>query len=173
MIRPELLAHFKKYREVIAAIVFAFAGLWAMTWGGWFWQGVGALILLIGAALAYTALRRMRFATDEIGPGVVEVDERQISYFSAYDGGSVSINQLARISIIGNQGGQWGDTKHWVLEEDGGMLLTIPAAASGAEKLIDAFTALDGLNLDRASAALNSSKNDASVIWQRPRTALH
>ncbi|MCY4335551.1 MAG: hypothetical protein OXC60_12890 [Litoreibacter sp.] len=173
MIRPELTAMFQKYREVIAATAFALAGLWAMTWGGWFWQGVGAIVLLIGAALAYTALRRMRFATDEIGPGVVEIDERQISYFSAYEGGVVSINQLARISIIGNQGGQWGDTKHWLLEEDGGTLLTIPASASGADKLVDAFTALDGLNLDRASAALNSAGAAPQVIWQKPRTALH
>ncbi|MEM7473264.1 MAG: hypothetical protein AAF340_18095 [Pseudomonadota bacterium] len=173
MIRPEVAAMFTKYREVIAAIAAAFAGLWVMSWTGWFWTGIGAVILLAGATLAYTALRRMRFQSEQIGPGVVEIDERQISYFSAYEGGAVSINQLARISIIGDQGGQWGDAKHWVLEEDGGALITIPSSAAGAEKLIDAFAALDGVDFDRASKALNSPGATPHVIWQKPRTALH
>ena len=173
MIRPELIQRFKKYREVIAAVFFAFVGIWVMSWGVWFWQGVGALVLLTGAALAYTALRRMRFQTDQVGPGVVEVDERQISYFSAYEGGAVSIEALARITCVTTDTGPWAEDLHWVLEEDGGSTLTIPNSAAGTEKLFDAFAALPGVDYAKATKAMESTENDSYVSWAKPRTSLH
>lgn len=173
MIRPEVLAFFRKYSEAIAGILVALIGLWLALRSGWFWTGIGIIIAGMGAGLTFTACRRLLFKTDQIGPGVVEIDERQISYFAAYDGGVVSIESLARITAISTDEGPWADDLHWVLEEDGGTILTIPNSAAGAEQLFDAFSALDGVDYSMATKALGATSNDSYVIWAKPRAALH
>jgi len=173
MIRPEVVALFRKYAEVIAGLIIAVVGFWLLTRTDWFWKLIGGLVMGFGLVMFTTALRRIAFKTDQIGPGVVEVDERQISYFSAYDGGAVSIEALTRITVISSDQGPWADDMHWVLEEDGGTMLTIPNSATGTEKLFDAFSALDGVDYTMATKALGSTENDSYVIWAKPRKALH
>lgn len=173
MIRPEVLTVLQKYSELLAGLATALIGVWFMTRIGWFWIALGALVVFAGLGLAYTAWRRRAFATDQIGPGLVEVDERQISYLAAYEGGAVSINQLARITAVSNTEGPWAEDLHWVLEEDGGATLTIPNSAAGAEQLFDAFAALDGVDYAAATKAMGSTNHDSFVIWSKPRAALH
>jgi len=173
MIRPEVLAVFRKYSEVILGLVLAGLGGWVLLRSGWFWMLVGAAVMLAGLALAYIAWRKLAFRSNEVGPGVVEVDERQISYFSAYEGGAVSIEALSRITVITNDEGPWAEDMHWVLEEDGGSRLVIPNSAAGAEKLFDAFSALPGVDYTMAARAMGSTQNDSYVIWAKPRAALH
>ncbi len=173
MIRPEILTTLRKYSEVFVGLALAGLGGWILLRSGWFWMLIGGLLLLAGAGLAYIAWRKLAFRSEEVGPGVVEVDERQISYFSAYDGGVVSINQLARISAVtGAKGGPPHDV-HWVLEEDGGTRLIIPNSAAGAEQLFDAFSALDGVDYASATRAVGAMKHQSLVIWSKPRAALH
>ena len=173
MIRPEAAAFFKRHSEIFAGLIIALIGLWLATRIGWFWTAIGVIIALMGLGLAFTAFRRLIFKTDQIGPGVVEVDERQISYFSAYEGGTVSIETLARITAITTDEGPWADDLHWVLEEDGGTTLTIPNSAAGAEQLFDAFAALDGVDYSMATKAMGTTSHDSFVIWSKPRAALH
>lgn len=173
MIRPEVTALFRRYAEVIAGALIAAIGFWLLTRPNVLAKIIGALVMGTGLVMAAAALRRIAFKTDQIGPGVVEVDERQISYFSAYDGGSVSIEALARITVVTTDDGPWSDDMHWVLEEDGGTMLTIPNSASGTEKLFDAFAALDGVDYSMATKAMGSTDNDSYVIWSRPHNALH
>ncbi len=173
MIRPEVTAFFKKYSEIFAGLIVAFVGLWLATRLGWFWTALGVVIASMGLGLVFVAFRRLIFKTDQIGPGVVEVDERQISYFSAYDGDVVSIESLARITAVTSSEGPWADDLHWVLEEDGGTTLTIPNSASGAEQLFDAFAALDGVDYSMATRAMGTTSHDSFVIWSKPRAALH
>jgi len=104
---------------------------------------------------------------------VVEVDERQISYYAAYEGGAISINQLARVTILSADTGPWAEDLHWLLEEDGGGRLMIPNSASGAEKLFDALSALNGVDYAAATRAMASTQPDAIVLWSKPRAALH
>ncbi len=173
MIRPEILALLKKYAEPLVGLAVFAVGFWFLTYVGWFWKVIGAIIIFAGLGLFTTSLRRITFRTDQIGPGVVEVDERQISYFSAYEGGVVSIESLARITAITNDQGPWADDLHWVLEEDGGTVLTIPNSATGSSKLFDAFSALDGVDYSMATKAMGTTQNDSYVIWSKPRAALH
>ena len=173
MIRPEIRAGFIKFREVVGGCALALFGVWLALLGGWFWTGLGVIVVMLGVALSLNALRRLRFQTDQVGPGVVDVDERQISYYAAYEGGAVSINQLARVTILSDDAGPWADDLHWLLEEDGGARLLIPNSASGAEKLFDALSALNGVDFAAATRAMTQTTPDAVVLWSKPRTTLH
>ena len=138
-IRPEVRELLTRWSEVIAATLIMLVGLWFLFADQWIWQGLGLIIALIGAILGFAAWRRTRFAALVAGPGLVEVDERQISYFAPYEGGAVSIDMLARVTAVAPVKGGGPDDLTWVLEEDGGVTLTIPNAASGAQHLFDAF----------------------------------
>ncbi len=173
MIRPEVIALFRRYAEVIAGALIAAIGIWLLTRPNVLAKIIGALVLGTGLVMAAAALRRIAFKTDRIGPGVVEVDERQISYFAADQGGAVSIEALVRVTVVTTSDGPWAEDMHWLLEEDGGARLLIPNAATGTEKLFDAFAALDGVDYSMATKAMGSVGNDSYVIWAKPRAALH
>jgi hypothetical protein len=172
-IRPELRLAFARWSEVIAGLAVAALGALTASQGGYFWIAIGGLIAIFGAVIAYAAWRRMGLATDKIGPGVVEVDERQISYFGAYDGGTVAVDSLARVTAMTNSQGPWAEDLFWVLEEDGGNTISIPNSAAGADNLFDAFSALPGVDFAAATRALGSTQNDSYVIWSKDPARLH
>jgi len=172
-IRPEVQALLNKWREVLAAAGVILAGLWFLTSSQWLWQALGVVITVAGLGLGFVAFRRARFATQADGPGVVEVDERQISYYAPEHGGVVSIEMLARVSAVSPKDSAGPDALNWVLEEDGGTTLVIPNAAAGAQNLFDAFAALPGVDYAKAQKALAEMSGDSFVIWTKPRAALH
>lgn len=172
-IRPEAAKFLRSYAEVFAGGLIALIGLYNILRPGWVLQALGVVCILAGGAIAYTAFRRARFPAAKDGPGVVEVDERQISYFSAYSGGAVSIEALARIRIETTDSGPWGEDMYWIFEEDGGNTLHIPASASNIEGLFDAFSALDGVNYDAVTKATGSTENGEFLIWSKQRAQLH
>lgn len=172
-IRPEAQALLRKWSEVIGACVITLVGIWLIFSGQWIWQAMGVFIAGVGLVLSVSAYRRTKFTSLAAGPGMVEVDERQISYFAPFDGGAVSIDLLARVTAVSPKAGRGPDDLTWVLEEDGGATLTIPNAASGAQDLFDAFAALPDVNYSNAQKALEDQSGDSFVIWAKPRTALH
>ncbi|MFY0692912.1 MAG: hypothetical protein JXR14_13450 [Paracoccaceae bacterium] len=168
-LRPEAVAALKRWGEVIAGGVIMALGLWTLAGSGWVMQATGAGLLLLGAAMAFAAWRRAKFSGFTGGPGVVEVDERQISYFGAYEGGAVSLEMLARVTMLNDNRGQ----PVWLFEEDGGQSLSIPAAAAGADQIYDALSALPGLDYEAANRAMRAGSNESFVIWAKPHTRLH
>ena len=107
------------------------------------------------------------------GPGVVEVDERQITYFAPLGGGAVSINDLARVTILTNDQGPFAEDIHWLLEENGGLRLLIPNSAEGAAQLFDALAPLKGVDFEAAIRAMGSTTPDSFVIWAKEPVRLH
>ncbi|MEM8731925.1 MAG: hypothetical protein AAGF79_18590 [Pseudomonadota bacterium] len=165
-IRPEALAQLNKWRDVL--IGGGLAGL-GLSWGigpggllGW----VGWVLVVAGAALAVTGLRRMRFRQDGQGPGVVQVVEGKISYFGPLDGGAVAASEVERLIFD-----PASSPACWVLEQPGSAPLHIPVNAAGSEALFDAFGALPGLDTRRLLSHLDADASAAVVIWER-RTAL-
>jgi len=73
--RPEVKALLLRWREVALALAGAAFGLWVATRGGWFYAVLGAALLAFALGLALSAWRRMRFAQEDVAPGLVEVDE--------------------------------------------------------------------------------------------------
>ena len=180
IIRPEAQAFLTRWRDVILGAGIGALGLW---WGltsmglvmvfGW------ALVVL-AAMLIWSAWQRMGFATSGEDPGLVDVLEGQISYFSAQAGGFASLSELVEIRIL-----QAGSQRSWVLISQGWPDLVIPVGAAGAEKLFDAFAALPGLTGGMLVAALQTEGGTpagpglptgvvhlprARTVWKRPET---
>ena len=172
MIREGARAALWQWREVIAAGVVAALGLWVATGGGWVLVPFGLLVAAFGAGLAVQGWRRMRFAQGADAPGIVEVDEGQISYMGPEVGGFVSVPELVELRLVALRG-----RRLWRLKQADGQALLVPVDAAGAEALFDVFAALPGMDMPGLLAALSpEGASDGrglvvgeamQVIWRR------
>ena len=172
MIRADLRADLWRWREVIGAGAVAALGLWVASGGGYLLVPIGLCIVALGAGLAMQGWRRLRFAQGGDAPGVVSVDEGQISYMGPQLGGFVSVPELAELRLITLRG-----RRLWRLRQVDGQVLLIPVDAAGAEGLFDVFATLPGMDMAALLAAL-APQGDGSgrglvageqmvVIWRR------
>ncbi|MDZ4134575.1 MAG: hypothetical protein U1D06_03135 [Paracoccaceae bacterium] len=182
-LRPEAIAALRRWREVALAAGLAALGLRGMLAGGYVLLPAGALLVALGVGLGLLALRRLRFAQDGDAPGVVEVDEGQISYYGPASGGFVALPDLAELRLITLHGARF-----WRLKQADGQALLIPVSANGAERLFDAFAALPGMDTQALVAALAVASVSTAggravmlagdttmigpVIWRRPARAV-
>ena len=168
LLRPQARAVLWRWREGwIGAAVLALGGWWAIGFLGLL-QWVGFAVALIGLALIVTGVQRGRFRNGQDGPGVVQVDERQIAYFGPLTGGVVALGDLSRIAID-----RTGHPAHWVLGQPGQPDLLIPLNARGSDQLFDAFASLPGMRTEHMLAQMRSDAADTVVIWQKRTNALH
>lgn len=176
-VRPEARAAFWRWREVIVAGGFAGFGLWLMLLGGFLLLPLGAVTTVLAFGFGLLALRRLRFAQSGDAPGVVELDEGQISYFGPTFGGALALRELSELRLITQFG-----RRMWRLRQHDGQALLIPVEAAGAERLFDAFAALPGMDTAALVAALSPQEAgggqgltlaaDSRVIWQHPARAV-
>lgn len=159
LVRPELAALLSRGREVLAAASLGLFGLWLFWLGGWLLQAVGLVALVVAAGWGFQAWRRMRFAQDGEAPGIVEVDEGQISYFGPVTGGAVSLPDLVELRLLTLRG-----RRVWRLKQSDGQALLIPVEARGAEALFDAFAALPGLDTGDLVAALQGGAAEGARV---------
>ena len=172
LIRPEAQRALWRWREVaLGALVLAF-GLWLMRLGGYLLLPLGAVVGLAGLSLAVLAWRRLHFVAAGDAPGVVQVDEGQVSYMGPQVGGFVSLRDLVELRLISIRG-----RRLWRLKQADGQALLIPVEAAGAEALFDAFSSLPGLSsagLVQALAPVAGAGSRAvlaggenRVVWRR------
>ncbi|MCU9838690.1 hypothetical protein OEZ49_13000 [Ruegeria sp. WL0004] len=161
-IRPEARAALWRWREVLAGIAIALVGLSWITGPGGLLGWVGWPTLLAGTGLTVVGLQRARFRTGSGGPGVVTLDEGEITYMGPLTGGSVAAADIERLTLDPAL-----MPAHWVLERPGQPPLLIPVNAEGAEALFDVFASLPGLRTERMLAELNGAPRHAVVIWER------
>ncbi len=166
MIRPELAARLRPWAETGAALAATAFGLWVFSLGGWILWPLGAAIAAAAALWALDARRRMRFAHDALGPGMVELDEGAIRYLSPNRllGGEISLRELAEIRLMRLNG-----RRHWRLKSTDGQALLIPVDSAGAEYLASAFAALPGIDMGQVSAALAPDAPTIQTVWTRTR----
>lgn len=172
MIRPEAQAALWRWREVAVGVAVLGFGLWLMRLGGYLLLPLGAAVGLGGVALGVLAWRRLRFVPVGEAPGVVQLDEGQVSYMGPQVGGFVSLRDLAELRLISMRG-----RRLWRLKQTDGQALLIPVEAAGAEALFDAFSSLPGLSSADLLAALAPSPGTGSravmaggenrVVWRR------
>lgn len=166
-IRPEVRAALRKWRDVLIGACLLLLGLyWASGFGILRWVGV-ALAILAGA-LVYSGLQRARFLSGKDGPGVVSLDEGQISYFGPMSGGLVSIRDLSLLMLDPTQ-----KPPVWVLQQPGQADVYIPVNAEGADILFDAFAALPNIRTAHMLATLKSTPDHPVVIWAKSAKQLH
>ncbi|WP_108485175.1 hypothetical protein [Oceaniglobus ichthyenteri] len=169
LIRPELRAALWPWRE---ALLGGAITLWALYWiisSPGLLRWIGVALLIGGAALAMQGIQRARFPSDGDGPGVVEVDERQITYFGPGPGGgaAISIDALVRVEFATRP------TRQWLFHSDGSAPLSVPSDAAGADALFDALSALPGFDTQSAIRAARSNAPAVTPVWQRDRLRLH
>ncbi|MGB8813007.1 MAG: hypothetical protein WCC57_07460 [Paracoccaceae bacterium] len=179
LFRPEAMTALLRWREVALAVLVAAWGAWLVGLGGYVLVPFGAVVAALGLGLGVLAWRRLRFGQGVGAPGVVEVDEGQISYYGPSFGGFVALPELAELRLMAMQG-----QRYWRLKQADGQMLMIPVEATGAERLFDAFAALPGMDSQALVAAISPVVGKTAgarglalvddtamigpVIWRRP-----
>lgn len=164
-IRPEVRASLARWREVIAGGVTLALGLQlALTSYGALFL-IGTALALAGAALVVAGVQRARFRSGGGGAGVVDLDERRITYFGPFGGGAVSVDDLIEIGV--------DPSRSWLIRDANGTHLMIPMNAEGADALFDAFAAVPGLTPARLVEAVRSTPRQYTTIWAKPQGRLH
>lgn len=163
------------WREPLIWALVALGGIWLGLRGGIILAGAGLAVVGVAAVLGLSSWRRLRFAGDGgrgpgavapgLGPGAVDIDEGQITYFSAETGGAIALNDLAEIRLIA-----LGGLPVWRLRQGDGQALLVPLSALGAEALYDVFAALPGMDMARLLAAMQADAQPldlAPPLWRR------
>jgi hypothetical protein len=160
-LRPDVVLAVSRLREVIAAALAGALGLWLIWLGGYLLIPLGAAILLLAAGWGLTAARRVMFARPVAAAGMVEVDEGQVGYLGPSFGGYVAMADLADLRLVEVAG-----QRQWRLKTADGQVLMIPVAASGAERLFDAFAVLPGIDMAVLARAMDGPAG-TRALWQR------
>lgn len=142
VLRPDVTRILLRWREAMAGSAVATLGLWlALTkFGALFLIGCG--LVLFGAGLTFTGVRRAHRPADGGGLGVVEIDERQVIYLAPAGGGVVSLDRLKTARRVPDKGERF----LWQLADADGNALTIPSDAVGAAALFDAIDTLPDID---------------------------
>jgi hypothetical protein len=98
---------------------------------------------------------------------MVDVDERQITYFGPLGGGSISINELVRVNIRTSDLGPLAPDLYWDFFDDGGTSLTIPGDAEGVEQIFDALSALKGVDYEAVTNAAGTTEDQFFTVWRK------
>ncbi len=168
-IRPELRQKFWRWREaIIGTLISCFGMIWAVSQQG-ILAAVGTSLAIVGALVIFAGIQRTRFRVGRGGPGVVQLDERQVTYYGPLDGGSVSIDALQSVALEPRA----KPAAEWVLTEVGGQPLHIPVNAENAEVLFDVFAALEGIRTENMLTQLRDNPAERVTIWHQPQRQLH
>lgn len=164
-VRPEVSEALWRWREVLVGAACETAGLWLVwtSYGAPFYGGI--VLALLGAAMLAAGIQRARFRTVGEGPGVVDIDERQITYFGPFGGGAVALEDLVELGV--------DSSRSWLMRDVYGRQLTIPMNAEGADVLFDAFSAIPGLGAGRLVEAIQSTPHHYTLVWRKPQDRLH
>lgn len=161
-------------REVLVAAGGLILSLWIAAQGGYLLVPLGLSLAALAAGLGILALRRLRFGQTLGAPGMVEVDEAQISYMGPTTGGFVSLRELVELRLLTLRG-----QRFWRLKQADGQVLLVPVDAAGSDALFDAFGNLPGMDSEALVQALNpmagtlarglvsADHADMRLIWRR------
>ncbi len=162
-IRPELKAKFWRMRETVFGGVLAAVGMyWAITANGVL-SAAGMSISIVASLLVFAGLQRARFRVQGAGPGMVQIDERQVVFYGPHEGGVVSIDALQKLELEPGV----RPAGAWILTEPGVPVLEIPTNAENAEALFDVFASLRGLDTEYMLRQLSDNPKRRVVIWSR------
>jgi len=161
-IRPEIAAKLQTWREVLACGLVFCVGVCLIQSPGLVVKAVGALAVLAALGFGAVAWRRVRFATQDAAPGVVTVNEREITYLGPVVGGAMELDALSVLRLR-----REGERRAWLLQSEDGQALAIPHGAAGEAQLFDAFSALPGLRMAHLLQILEGGSDGSFIVWQR------
>lgn len=167
-VRPEVKDRLWRWREALVGAALSVGGMYLAVSDSGVMAAAGTSVAIIGALLIFAGIQRTRFRVGKGGPGVVHVDEAQVTYYGPFDGGSVSIDALASVELDPRS-----KPAEWLLTELGRPPLKIPVNAENAEVLFDVFAALDGIKTERMLTQLRSEPEQRVTIWSHEQRRLH
>lgn len=171
-IRPSVITHFRRWRESYGVGIVVLLGAWLALKGylitSPIYIGVGVLIILVTLGILRTVILRTRFGQEAKAPGLVEVKERQISYFGTMVGKSVSLDDVTKIELRESE----AYSAIWVLHSMDADPMIVPISAKGSQMLFDAFASLPRVRLDDLVAAVNRSPIQRHVIWEKVKPSI-
>ncbi len=162
-IRPQSKAQIWRWREVLLGFGILIWGVWLSIMAVGLFMWTGWALLAIGVVWIFAGVQRARFRVGAGGAGVVQVDEREVIYFGPFEGGSISIEALAKVELIPAKTG----AHRWLLSAPGHPPLSIPVNADHADALFDAFGVLNGFEMQNMLAVLNAPLSAPVLIWQK------
>jgi len=166
-IRPNVRAHFSKWFEAYLVAAFLIIGLRLLIRGfvieSIVYEIVGALVVLLGLVFLRGAIQRIQFRRSQMAPGMVDVTEREISYFGPMLGKTISLESLLKIELRESEA--YGSV--WVMHNSEGDPMIVPTSAKGSDRLFDAFTSLSDVKMDALVRAVNTVPVRNHVIWER------
>ena len=159
-LRPEAAATLMRWREALVGMATLGLGLWLSltSFGAVFLIGLG--LSAFGFGLGVTGVQRARFRGAAGAAGLVEIDERRVTYLGPFGGGAMDLDDVMSLAIHPHPA--------WLLTDRGGERLMIPVGAKGADALFDGFSALPGLSPHRLVTAVRMPPSETDVIWRRP-----
>jgi hypothetical protein len=164
MIRPEAAEVILRWREALLGATGVLLGIGMMATSSGLSALFGLALALIGAVLGVSGLRHARFDTaEEDAPGLVEVDEGQITYLGPVMGGAVALDELSEVSLRRTATGE----AFWKLVSTQATIY-IPEGAHGAEQLLDALAPLPGFDGGRMVRAVRERTAVTVKVWSRP-----
>lgn len=172
-LRPEARAALWRWRDLLAGLALGAVGLFWVIGSGGMLRWIGFAVVAIGAMLIGSGVQRGRFLRRDMAPGagVIELDERQLSFMGPDTGVIVPLGAVVRIEIetLGIQAGDdlAGDDLHWVFFTEEGEVSKIPASALGHEKLFDCLSGFPGAHYEKVIAASTTTQAGRFVIWRK------
>ena len=170
-IRPELQAKIIRWQEPLIHIGIILVELWilarAISQFNFALQVLCAVLLSISMGLLIVSIRKLRLRGVGSVQGHVEVDERRITYYTAGEGWSVSINDLRIVNLTSPMSPE-GDLI-WTFEDIFGTTLKVPSSAQDVDGVFDALAALGGVNYEAITQASSSTGAKDFTIWTKPR----
>lgn len=164
-IRPEIIALAQKHRTGLVYGGIAVAGV-LLLWRGIALQApllsiIGGALVAVATTMALADRQRARFRRVTDQPGVVQIDEAQISYFGPDTGGIVDRDALVRVDLVSSGDG----VAHWLLTQEAGPAVHVPLSAEGAETLVDVLMTLPGVQIGAALTALDRRRRSVVPVW--------
>jgi hypothetical protein len=170
-LRPEVGRWLSKWSEPLAMAIVLIFGVWlylrAEAAANAGLLVIASIVIAAALALLLLAIRRVRLHTDKRGFGVIEVQERKITYFGPDTGGAVSLDDLSRVEIVSARAAGYIDVSYWQLTDQWGRVLVIPVGAEGSDAMVDSFAALAGVKYDLIIAAMAADEDAVFTIWKK------
>jgi hypothetical protein len=164
MIRPEAAETILRWREALLGATGVLLGIGMMATSSGLSALLGLALALVGAVLGISGIRHARFDTaEEDAPGLVEVDEGQITYLSPVMGGAVALDDLVEVVFRRTAMGE----AFWKLVSTEATIY-IPEGARGAEQLLDALAPLPGFDGGKMIRAVRARREATVKVWSRP-----